>query len=191
MGSVLLSMLVAGATIAPGGRMFVIMHTSDRVVVDYVCMDRLVLGEGGAIRRVVQKEGGYTWNVVGGVAPYQVIMDDQHLYGSVCITVIDAIGNMARGCGTIELRRHIEEVGCTCNEGALGLIHSSPASQAKDTTACKPHPIRGRISTRATPRDQDRDRGTRSTTPVRVVERKTSGGAGGGQGQPVQRSVRR
>lgn len=79
--------------------MFVVVHPSERVVVEYVCNNRSLDDPYTVKRTVVQQRGNVYWHVVGGVAPYMVI-DKETLGTNVCITVVDAAGTMATGCAT-------------------------------------------------------------------------------------------
>lgn len=112
MRNLFLMLLMTSATAVSANKMAVVVHTSDRVVVDYVCTDRLNRGQNNAVRHVVQATGRFDWHVSNGKAPYHIVEQERDDAGNVCITVMDAVGNMATGCGIIAERRVVASVNC-------------------------------------------------------------------------------
>ena len=98
--------------------MFVVVYTSDGLVVNYRCMnvDPGVNNEAVATRRVVRDQGRVSWHVVGGVPPYTVLRNEMGAGGSVCVTVIDAAGNVASGCGVVGVVIRDVMVNCVTGE---------------------------------------------------------------------------
>ena len=88
--------------VKPTNSLFVIVHTVDRVVADYYCSGQFaeVSPDAVLIRSTVLSQGSFTWHATGGTAPYKVIRDVL-ADGGECITVMDADGNTASGCGSI------------------------------------------------------------------------------------------
>jgi hypothetical protein len=98
--------------VRPTNSLFVVVHSIDRVVADYVCSGQFAgtSPDALAFRSVVLSQGSMTWHATGGTAPYRVISDVSN-GGGECITVMDADGNTASGCGSINevhVRRSVD-----------------------------------------------------------------------------------
>ncbi len=92
----------------------VVVHTSDRVVVNYICTGATnEAGLTNVVQSVVQSQGGYTWHVVGGQAPYTVVDFNMVANSGGCITVQDANGLTSTGCGTIGVHTETAQIDCT------------------------------------------------------------------------------
>jgi hypothetical protein len=91
-------------------KLSVVVHTTDRVVWNYVCSE-----EPGRDRPVLRSElhekGSWTWHATGGVAPYRVLAR-QEQGNDRCITVQDAEGNVAQACGVIAERVERQVIDC-------------------------------------------------------------------------------
>lgn len=179
MRSLLLVLLLSSATAASVKGMSVVVYTSDRVVVDYVCTERRALGSRDAVRRVVQAPGRFNWHVVNGKAPYHVMDQYTDEAGNVCITVMDALGNLASGCGIIAERHVVANVTCPPQR--------TEEPTTLSTTPVKPGPPavraghtalvvrqRARISTKQPDRGSNPDR--RPPAPTRTVYTKDPDG---------------
>ncbi len=113
MRMLILPLLLLANTAIHANRMHVVVSTRDRVVVEYRCEERAsALEEGPAFRRVLRDPGHLTWHGVGGVAPYTLISDERDGFGNICITIMDATGNMATGCSIMRERRLTIPVEC-------------------------------------------------------------------------------
>ena len=97
----ILLLAVAAAMTAQAKQLQVVVHTTDAHVVRYICQERVALGRDNAVRQVVLSNGRFDWHAVGGVAPYELIDSYKDKDGNVCITVRDAKGDIASGCGVI------------------------------------------------------------------------------------------
>lgn len=84
-------------------KLTVVVHTDDQVVLNYICPDR-ANAVPNVVATEVQSPGRFLWHVVGGVAPYTMLGDERMPGGSRCIMVQDAEGNVASGCGVVEVR---------------------------------------------------------------------------------------
>ncbi|MEO8591478.1 MAG: hypothetical protein ABI432_19005 [Flavobacteriales bacterium] len=113
MRAMIMTGLMLASLGAPARNMFLVIHTQDTEVIEYRrnCSNDLV-GEGMVVRRVVRVQGHLSWHVVGGVAPYTVINGVPDELGNLCVTVIDAAGNVASGHGVICTQVTSETVGC-------------------------------------------------------------------------------
>lgn len=82
--------------------MTVVVRSSDKIVHLYVCETNASTDPNSpAFRTVTVAPGGLSWHVVGGVAPYRVLRDESHDPIGGCITVVDAEGRTATGCGVV------------------------------------------------------------------------------------------
>lgn len=113
MYKLILPLLIAASTAVPASSMHVVVVTRDRIVVDYRCENfRSAMEESPVMRSVVRSGGHISWHGVGGVAPYTLIDKSTDAFGNVCITLMDATGMMATGCGIMQERRM--SVGIEC-----------------------------------------------------------------------------
>lgn len=120
--------------------MQVVVRTTDRVVVNYVCTgDVLEPGRNTFLRTEVRSKGGFTWHVVGGVAPYRVVNYDVNASGG-CITVMDANGTLSSGCGTIGYNTSVARIDCQWDEFQPD---SSVYRQAPTGNVSFNYPVRG------------------------------------------------
>jgi hypothetical protein len=182
--------------------MIVVVHTRDILVTEYVCRERSASGSGDAVRSVVTRHGGFNWHVVGGVPPYTVINDEEG-GGMMCVTVIDAIGNVASGCGTIQIFTERLTVSCVPLKEEAKPVPLDSLDLIKRPIAARPSPPveRPRVHHEKPPTDKngryrndyrvpvrsDGDSGGHSTG---TVMRETGGGNSGNGGgsdapQPV------
>jgi hypothetical protein len=103
------------ASAAKPEKMVVVVRTQDQVITDYVCSEQYRLTTGRAvIGTQVTRKGGMEWHVVGGTPPYRVIRDESDVAGKGdrCITVMDANGQVAQGCGVVGVQRLTAVVDC-------------------------------------------------------------------------------
>src|SRR5690606_7625031 len=103
-------------------KMTVVVQSSDQIVHEYVCdVNPIADPNSPVFRKKVVQEGGLSWHVVGGVAPYRVVRDELAEPIGGCITVVDAEGSTATGCGVVEAQvvrvavdcRHMEQQDAT------------------------------------------------------------------------------
>jgi hypothetical protein len=105
-------------TTAESSEFHVVVRTTDRQVRNYVCVPRRSLAKPGVhdenliIRTEVIVPGSFKWHIVGGTGPYAVVSVDKPVVGTVCVTVKDATGRMAQGCGVIQ--SFTEQVAVNC-----------------------------------------------------------------------------
>lgn len=116
-------------------KMLVVVHSTDRVVVDYVCNNNQGAGEEATVFRTeVLSQGGISWHVVGGVAPYRVIHNENNTIKG-CITVMDAEGQIATGCSMIGLQKTRVAVDCQAvgrlDDGPYGLVPNDSTDKAR------------------------------------------------------------
>ncbi|MCB0757179.1 MAG: hypothetical protein KDC01_01875 [Flavobacteriales bacterium] len=109
-------------------KMLVVVRTSDRVVLKYVCnSDKGEGPDARVFRTEVQSAGGMNWHVVGGVAPYTVVKNNMATSSGGCVTVMDAEGQVATGCGVVGVQWVRVAVDCQgedLDEGPYGLVPS-------------------------------------------------------------------
>jgi hypothetical protein len=171
--------------------MFVVVHTIDGLVVNYRCVDfdPGMNNEGVATRSVVRSRGHVSWHVVGGVPPYTVIRNEVGSTGSVCVTVIDAAGNVASGCGVVGMITRDVEVNCGFGEPEPGIGTVIERSSPSDTIPDAVEPPKPRKPLT----ERDAEVGFRTSTRREPgVRRESTGAAGGGGVQrefPVRREV--
>ena len=165
--------------------LFVVVYTSDGLVVNYRCanQDPGVNNDAVTVRRVVRSHGRLSWHAVGGMAPYTVIKQERDAGGMVCITVIDAAGNVATGCGVVQVLTTEVAVNCALGEVPEGTLFEYPQEPKDEPEAKvdKPAPPRRPLS------DRPSEVGERPTN-----RREPTGAAGGGGMQrdlPARREV--
>lgn len=135
MRALFLPLLMASlsAAAAKPEKMFVVVHTSDRVVAQMVCSKASTMtNENRVIAHEVLRPGSFTWHVVGGVAPYTVIKDETFIGGNGCITVMDGTGQTATGCGVVQVHNELIQVPCRDNEDPC----QQPAIQLHKDSVC-------------------------------------------------------
>lgn len=99
------------ATAAKPEKMTVVVHTTDRVVVKFIC--QAALDQPADTLGIVERQAGrFQWHVVGGTAPYTVLKDEVVAGQSRCITVMDAEGRTATACGTVDTQVVLVPVDC-------------------------------------------------------------------------------
>lgn len=129
-----------------GGDFSVVVHTTDRVVINYYCGE---FDPNSAINHIlrheVRAEGGATWHVQGGVAPYTILRNELDKVGAGCISVMDAEGRTATSCGVIGERVENVQVPClwyqqdTLNQAPVMAPGKDTGSQGiSDHSAAKP-----------------------------------------------------
>jgi len=109
----LLLVALPALAIKPKRALFVVVHTVDRVTVDYVCSKQFSETDPNALvfKTQLMSQGAFTWHVTGGTAPYRVINSTESYLGG-CVTVVDADGDTASGCGSINQVRVRRNVDC-------------------------------------------------------------------------------
>lgn len=138
--------MVALPAFASGpAKMQVVVHSTDRVVFDYVCNNNQGAGaEASVFRSEVRSQGGISWHVVGGVAPYRVIQNEENTMKG-CITVMDAEGQVATGCSMIGLQRTRVAVDCQglqqIDDGPYGLVPNDSTDAARTGWTKDPAPF--------------------------------------------------
>lgn len=92
----------------------VVVYTSDEHVMEYRCRStRVDTGDPLAVPLDVQRTPGRVdWHASGGTPPYRMVADDRDAFGNVCITVVDATGQVGRGCGVVGRRLELVTVEC-------------------------------------------------------------------------------
>ena len=100
------------STAVPVKAFQVLVYTRDHVIVDYVCQERIQYEPGAAVRSVVKSPGHINWHGVGGVQPYREISREWDPSGMVCVTVMDASGEIATGCSGLYVNRQTVFVPC-------------------------------------------------------------------------------
>lgn len=102
------------ASWAVARELFVVVYTSDATVVEFYCSDPEGRSDVVAALPVwVQtSQGTFQWHAVGGLAPYTAIRTERSGEGTYCVTVIDAAGNVATGCGVIQTFVQRKAVSC-------------------------------------------------------------------------------
>jgi hypothetical protein len=190
----MLSLVFLG-TAAMGRDLFVVVHTTDALVEQFVCENGGV-GPNNAlpIRSVVRNPGGVNWHAVGGRAPYTVIRHNTDARGTVCVTLIDADGQVATSCGVVQSRVQVVQVDCERYDAT-----PVPAQIKRPTTTTKERAQyhreqrmlaveRSRSNQRTLP---VRPTGTRGDGIERVVRERTPQRTSQGEGGTVVRSLPR
>lgn len=187
MRTLLLPFLLSLATAVPVKAFQVIVYTRDHVIVDYVCQERIQYEPGAAVRSVVQSPGHINWHGVGGVQPYREISRDWDPSGMVCVTVMDASGEIATGCSGLFVNRRTVFVPCPSiyprqkpQECDSTMYRSICEEETQTVTPLKPVPRP------PTPKPEPKK-------PVRepVVDRPVKSRSGGIPDRPVHREARR
>lgn len=139
--------LLAGPAWAGGpSEMYVVVHSRDKIVHEVVCdIDAQADPGTPVLRTVVVAAGGLYWHVAGGVAPYTVVRDDSSNPGGGCITVMDAEGTVATGCGVVATQAVRIAVDCMLEReepSTFGLVpnDSTDLSQARHPGRVRPIP---------------------------------------------------
>ncbi len=195
MRTVTLLLLVAAPFAASANKLFVVLHTTDAVIVDYVCPQRLDLGSDNAVRRIVVQQGYLTWHATGGVRPYQVLSEETDHVGNVCITVMDAAGQIATGCGIMSTWHYTKQVNCSslpCDSAKVQYpSKETTCDRAMDRTAREPRPVpRPRIIGERQPA-REPGPGTRPAITERPVDRREPGRGTSGSSGVVYKNVSR
>lgn len=158
-----LSLLFATiASCAVARELFVVVHTSDALVVQYYCGDPESTSGAQPVLpvRVQSSPGSFQWHAVGGLAPYTAIRTERAGEGTYCVTVIDAAGNVATGCGVIQTFVQRKNVSCrTWRDDVPGQhVEAMPVPQvATRGTTTKPR-VNARTGTPERPVQQPRER---------------------------------
>lgn len=100
----LLPLALLPLSVIAEGKLFVVVHTTDAVVNNYVCSLEDGTGEAVVVKQTMASSGHFYWHAVGGVAPYTVISPANGTMGG-CVTVRDAEGNVATGCGVVGVKQ--------------------------------------------------------------------------------------
>jgi hypothetical protein len=157
--------------------MVVVVYTTDQVVVQYVCEDSKENGFQPWVRNEVKFPGRLRWHVVNGTPPYTVMKEKRDQAGNICITIKDAGGKIATGCGVMGMVTRVEVIECPYDRPR----DRGPAIEAPERKAfTRTTPPGGRTSTSAV-----RERDT-------YKPRETGGGPGDApSGQPEKDPIRR
>lgn len=125
------------ATAADPDKMLVVVHSSSAVVAQYVCNgDEFAGSTGIVVGSEVRSSGVFRWHVVGGKAPYTILKDNWDGVNR-CITVQDAEGRIASGCGMIGTQ--VIKVQVRCNRGPLPADpYTAPTDSSDAKKAHKP-----------------------------------------------------
>lgn len=141
----------------------IVVRTTDAVVVQVsvVCP-----GDTGlmVLNQFEERQpGSASWRGVGGVPPYRLVDEEVSDVGVVCFTVVDAMGQQARGCGVINELRTTRIDGCNgarsygLSSGTEGAVQPPLAGTgAKSAAASEPPPPQGgpRVVKRSSIRDE-------------------------------------
>ena len=139
-----LLMAALTATASKPEKMFVVIHTTDRVIVNYVCVDKINNeADNPVLGSYIKASGGYDWHVVGGVAPYTIVKNEMQSMNSGCITVMDAEGTIATSCGIIGVRQEQQQINCQRKDdkldfGPYGLVPNDSTDKARVGWKTKP-----------------------------------------------------
>ncbi len=146
---------------AAARELFVVVYTSDAKVVEYYCgepeptqgvQERLPV-------RVQIAHGGFQWHAVGGLAPYTAIRTERSGVGTYCVTVIDAAGNVATGCGVVQTFTQRKMVSCrTWQDSIPGQLVTMPVPKEEAMDGSKPRVTTGRTVTPERPVRQPHER---------------------------------
>ena len=168
--TILLLMAALTATASKPKKMFVVIHTTDKVIVNYVCAEESEnTADVPVLGSCIKSTGGYMWHVVGGVAPYTVLKNELRTMTSGCITVMDAEGTIATSCGVIGVLQEKLAVDCYAkkdlDDGPYGLVPNDSTDAARVGWKTPPvehdpgdtyvPPVRGPIPTVDPPVDPD------------------------------------
>lgn len=139
-----LLMAALTATASKPEKMFVVIHTTDQVIVNYVCVDKTSNeADNPVLGSYVRTAGGFNWHVVGGVAPYTIVKNEMKSMNSGCITVMDAEGTLATSCGIVGVRQERQEINCQRKDdkldfGPYGLVPNDSTDKARIGWKYKP-----------------------------------------------------
>ena len=139
-----LLMAALTATASEPGKMIVVVHTSDMVILNYVCFNNTVNeADNPVLGSCIKSTGGYNWHVTGGVAPYTIVTNEMRTMSGGCITVMDAEGTMATGCGVIGVQQERLAVNCsgtdqTLDDGTFGLVPNDSTDMARSAWKTEP-----------------------------------------------------
>lgn len=140
----LLLMAALTATASKPEKMFVVIHTTDKVIVNYVCVDKINNeADNPVLGSYIKAAGGYDWHVVGGVAPYTIVKNEMKSMNGGCITVMDAEGTIATSCGIVGVRQERQEINCQRKDdkldyGPYGLVPNDSTDKARVGWKTKP-----------------------------------------------------
>lgn len=141
--------------------LFVVVYTSDAMVVEYYC------GEPEPTQGVQEQlpvrvqiaHGGFQWHAIGGLAPYTAIRTERAGVGTYCVTVIDAAGNVATGCGVVQTFTQRKLVSCrTWSDSLPDRSVTMPVPKVTENGASKPRVTTGRTVAPERPVEQPRER---------------------------------
>jgi hypothetical protein len=139
MKALLLPLIIATVPAMATGKLFVVVHTTDAVVKNYVCSDGLNGTENGTVvRSSMASQGSFVWHAVGGTAPYTVVSGPAQGNMGGCITVMDAEGHTATGCGVVGVVKVDVPFNCETNEPMLTAPPKRDKEVKKPTTEAKP-----------------------------------------------------
>ena len=129
MRKLILPLLIVTVPAFATGKLFVVVHTTDAIVRNYVCSNGLDGTDNGIlVGSAMASSGSFIWHAVGGVAPYRVISPVNSAMGG-CITVMDAEGETATGCGTVKVKRI--NIPVNCENGNQPLPAPAKAKEVK------------------------------------------------------------
>ena len=199
MRQLLLLVLMCAGTSLVARDLFVVVHTTDAVVDRFVRTRGSNTVENGATERtVVRRAGSVDWHAVGGRAPYTVINHARSADGTVCVTVIDADGAVATGCGVMQVQTQVVVIPCAADDATPvpeAISRSSHQEQRallheeRNFMNTQRHPVRERPVTRSAT-DTDRT-GTTGVQRERTPARTTTPGGGTPARNPGTAPVRR
>jgi hypothetical protein len=189
--------LIAGTPEGTAEPLRVVVHSMDAKRTVFVC-ENIRRGRFDALQTGETFEPGrVNWRALGGQPPYRLVDDVRDPAGNVCITVMDATGAIATGCGMLLTYTEVVQVNCPVIPDVLEPV----AFITKAGSADDGH--RESDGTTKPQRDRDRqlrhtDRGAREpgvgmvdrpalNGSYTVRERGTSSGGGTGPG-PVDRT---
>lgn len=133
----------------------IVMRSKDSFVVEYRCMnsqDRLQLNV--PVQRTIVRQQGYVmWYVVGGVPPYTIVESEGRSTGQVCVTVVDAMGQIATATGAYNTIVDREVLECPLPESAQTIGSADSDRDVRRVDRFKADD--GRYRSPATPRPRD------------------------------------
>jgi hypothetical protein len=149
------------ASLTVARELFVVVYTTDAMVVEYYCgepeptqgvQERLPV-------RVQIAHGGFQWHAVGGLAPYTAIRTERSGVGTYCVTVIDAAGNVATGCGVVQTFTQRKLVSCrTWQDSIPGQGVTMLVPKVSENGTSDPRVTSGRTVVPERPVQQPRER---------------------------------
>lgn len=160
-------LLIASIPAMATGTLFVVVHTTDAVVKNYVCSDGLNgTDDGPVVRSSMDSQGSFIWHAVGGTAPYTQISGPSQGSMGGCVTVMDAEGQIATGCGTVGVVKINVPFNCGTNEPLPIPPAKRDQEEKKPGTEAKLRPTTGPLD-------------PVSNDPVEVTTGTTTGGVTG------------